>query len=391
VASSQPRGARRWSARLAASGAELLLDTAVWGVRDGHTLLTEHADGTPGAVRAAAVVLATGAHDRPVAFPGWTLPGVMTAGGAQTLVKAQRIVPGRRVLLAGAGPFLLPVAEALTAAGAQVVAVAEATRRRRWATAAPRMLRHPGRVAEYAAYRARMPAIRFLWGHLLVGVDGRGRVERATLARVDGAWRRLPGGERTVDVDAVCTAYGFLPALELARALGCALDGEAVAHDGALRTSVPHVYVAGEAAGVGGAQLALAEGAVAGRRAAGADVPAGVARRHRRAGRFAAALDDLFRPQVGLNELPDGDTVLCRCEDVTAGAVDRAAAAGVSDLAAVKLLTRCGQGPCQGRMCERIVASRLLADGAGGRYSSRVPVRPIAASTLIDDVTASRS
>jgi NADPH-dependent 2,4-dienoyl-CoA reductase/sulfur reductase-like enzyme len=162
-----------------------------------------------------------------------------------------------------------------------------------------------------------------------------------------------------------------------------------VAHDDTMRTTVPHVFVAGEAAGVGGAQLALAEGAVAGRRAAGASVPARLARRRRRAVRFAAVLDDLFRPGPGLAGLADARTVLCRCEDVTAGAVDRAVANGASSLAAVKVETRCGQGPCQGRMCERIVAERLPSPGA--RFSSRVPVRPIAMTTLIDDVTASRS
>jgi NADPH-dependent 2,4-dienoyl-CoA reductase/sulfur reductase-like enzyme len=380
----------RWSARLAASGARLLLETSVWGVRDAHTLLTEHADGTPGAVRARALVLATGAHDQAAAFPGWTLPGVMTAGGAQALVKAQATLPGRRILLAGAGPFLLPVATALAAAGAEVVAIAEATRRRSWAGAALPMLRHPRRLGEYAAYRARLRGIPFLWGHLLVRADGRGRVERATLARVDAAWRPVAGSERTLDVDAVCTAYGFQPALELARALGCELDGDAVAHDGALRTSVPHVYVAGEASGVGGAQLALLEGAAAGRRAAGAGVPAALARRRRSGARFAALLERLFRAGPGLAELADAETVLCRCEDVTAGAVDAAVAAGATDLGAIKLATRCGQGPCQGRMCERMVAARA-AVGTGARFSARAPLRPIAMTTLIDDVTATPS
>ena len=115
----------------------------------------------PGAapgVRARAVVLATGAYDRPVAFPGWTLPGVMTAGGAQALAKGQGVLPGRRVLLAGAGPFLLPVAAQLRRAGAEVVAVAEATRRRDWLRAGPRMAAHPGRLARLRAATARRSA-----------------------------------------------------------------------------------------------------------------------------------------------------------------------------------------------------------------------------------------
>jgi D-hydroxyproline dehydrogenase subunit alpha len=387
---SLPRAGRRWTRRLAASGALVLADTAVWGVRDPHTLLTESAGGKAGTVRARAVVLATGAYDRPVAFPGWTLPGVMTAGAAQALVKAQSTLPGRRVLLAGAGPFLLPVATQLRAAGAEVVAVAEATARRRWASAAPRMLAHPGRLAAYARYRARLPGVRFLWGHVLVRVDGDGRTERATLAAVDDQWRPRAGGERTVEIDAVCTAYGFVPALELPRALGCELAGDAVAHDAEMRTSVPHVYVAGEAAGVGGADLAVLEGSVAGRAAAGAAVPAVLDRRRRHGVRFAELLDALFAPGPGLAELARPDTVLCRCEDVRASEVDAAVAAGASSLSAVKIATRCGQGPCQGRMCEGLVAARLPA-GAASRYSTRLPLRPVALTTLLDDVTADPS
>jgi NAD(P)H-nitrite reductase large subunit len=180
-------------------------------------------------------------------------------------------------------------------------------------------------------------------------------------------------------VDAVCTAYGFLPSLELPRALGCALEGGAVAHDEDMRTSAPHVFVAGEAAGVGGAELAVLEGTIAGRAAAGAADDQTARRRRRHAARFAAVLDDLFRPRPGLFELPDANTVLCRCEDVTAGEVD--AAAGDS-LSALKIATRCGQGPCQGRICAELVGARL--PGAEDDFTSRPPLRPVAVSTLMD-------
>jgi len=167
--------------------------------------------------------------------------------------------------------------------------------------------------------------------------------------------------------------------------------GEAVAHDDDMRTSVPHVYVAGEAAGVGGADLAVIEGMVAGRAAAGAAVPAGVVRRRRHGSRFARLLDDLFTPGPGLTELAQPDTVLCRCEDVSAGAVDAAVAAGAASMSAIKIVTRCGQGPCQGRICEGPVAARLPRGATGSRYSGRIPLRPVALTTLIDDVTAGRS
>src|SRR5690349_3283690 len=137
---SLPRVARELCAALARSSVQVVSGATVWAApAPGELLLT----GPVARVTAAATVLATGAYDRPVAFPGWTLPGVMTAGGAQALAKGQGVVPGRRVLLAGAGPFLLPVAPQLAASGAVVGAVARATRRRDWVRVGPRMSAHP--------------------------------------------------------------------------------------------------------------------------------------------------------------------------------------------------------------------------------------------------------
>ena len=278
--------------------------------------------GPPGRVRADAIVLATGAYDRPVAFPGWTLPGALTAGAAQALAKGQGVLPGRRVLLAGAGPFLLPVASQLAARGAEVVAVAEATRRRDWLRAAPRMAAYPGRLLDYAAYRARGTAV--LWGHVIVRADGDDRVRSATLARAGPDWRPVAGTERAFAVDAVCTAYGFLPNVDLARALGCDLTATRSPTTPTCARRVPGVYVAGEASGVGGADLARVEGELAGAAAAREPDLAGLRRRRARLAGFAAVLSDLFDPRPGLDTLPAPDTVLCRCEDVTAGAVDAA-------------------------------------------------------------------
>jgi D-hydroxyproline dehydrogenase subunit alpha len=352
----------------------VLSGRSVWAAEPPGTLLL---DGPPWRVRAGAIVLATGAYDRPVAFPGWTLPGVLTAGAAQALAKGQGVLPGRRVLLAGAGPFLLPVARQLAAQGAEVVAVAEATRRRDRLRFGPRMARHVDRLVAYAAYRTSVR--RIAWGKVIVRAEGDGRVESATLAACGRDWAPIPGTERSFAVDAVCTAYGFVPNTELARALGCELAGDAVAHDDAMRTSVPGVYVAGEAAGIGGAELATVEGEIAGRAAAGA--PASSARLDKPA-HFARILADLFDPRPGLAALATPDTVLCRCEDVTAGEVDAAVAAGARTPAELKIVTRCGQGPCQGRVCERLVAARLPA---GGRYSSRAPVAPVPLAVLMRD------
>jgi thioredoxin reductase/bacterioferritin-associated ferredoxin len=381
---SLPPEARERVRELTASGARVIAGASVWGAPEPGVLLLT---GTPARVRARAVVLATGAYDRPVAFPGWTLPGVMTAGGAQALSKGQGVLPGRRVLLAGAGPFLLPVAAQLEAGGADVVAVAEATRRRDWLRASPRMASHPGRLVDYARYRTRVRKI--AWGHVIVRAEGDDRVRSATIAEAGTDWAPT-GRERSFEVDAVCTAYGFTPSVELARALGCALREDGVEHDDHMRTSVPGVFVAGEVSGIGGADLALVEGELAGDAAAdharaahdgvARDLAPLRARRAKLAG-FAAILSDLFDPRPGLVGLAGPDTVLCRCEDITAGTIDAAVAEGATTMAALKIVTRCGQGPCQGRTCERLVCERLPQPE---RFSARAPIRPIQLSVLID-------
>ncbi len=411
---SLPADARRRIADFDASGAVLLAGRSVWGVPEPGVLLLT--GGSPARVRARAVVLATGAYDRPVAFPGWTLPGAMTAGGAQALAKGQGVLPGKRVLLAGAGPFLLPVAAQLQAGGAEIVAIAEATRRRDWLAAAPRMAGYPGRLVEYARYRTSVR--RIAWGRVIVRAEGDGRVQRATIAKADPDWAPR-GGERTYEVDAVCTAYGFTPSVELARALGCELREDGVAHDEDMATSVPGVFVAGEASGIGGADLAQAEGELAGTMAAAhvaqgapaaatsdgtrpraavssdgaapraaatpgrapgaADLAALRARRAKLAG-FAGVLADLFDPRPGLLGLATPTTVLCRCEDITAGDIDDAVARGADTMSALKIVTRCGQ-PCQGRVCERLVCERLPEPE---RFSARAPIRPIPLGVLME-------
>jgi NADPH-dependent 2,4-dienoyl-CoA reductase/sulfur reductase-like enzyme len=192
-----------------------------------------------------------------------------------------------------------------------------------------------------------------------------------------------------------------VPAVELARSLGCALTTEgSVRCDDDMRTSVPHVFAAGEPTGIGGAELAGAEGAIAGAaaaahagRGAGAPPDAGLARKRRRHARFAALLADLFAPRPGLWELAAPDTVLCRCEDVTlAEARAAAASSAAGGMGAVKIASRCGQGPCQGRMCAQLVARAAGWGAEHARYSVRPPLRPIALGTLAAvEVSARRS
>lgn len=213
-------------------------------------------DGRTGVLRARKVVLATGANERAVAFPGWTLPGVLTAGAAQTLVNIHRVLPGRRVLMVGSGNVGLIVSHQLLQAGAEVVALVEA--------------RMQVNGYEVHAAKVRRAGVRILTGHTVVRAEGRERVERAVIARVDDHWHPIPGSEQILPVDVICLAVGLSPAIELARLAGCVcqyqadLGGWVPLHDENMETTVPGLYVAGDAAGVEEASVALEEGRLAG-------------------------------------------------------------------------------------------------------------------------------
>lgn len=319
-------------------------------------------------LRAQALVVATGAAELSLPFPGWELPGVMTAGAAQTLVKADGALPGQRVVVAGSGPFLLPVAATLASAGATVVAVIEASRAWDHRGLALALGRHPSKLREAGGYLATLARHRVpvRTGRAVVAAHGRDQVERVQVARLNRDW--LPGehGREELAVDAVCISYGFVPALEISRALGCADAGHperpyaaAVAGDD-MASTVPGVFLAGETTGIGGAEVAELEGVITGRSAAAylghadanaADVPTPVRRRLHRARRFAEQLDAVYRLPTGWLTWLTPDTIVCRCEEVTWSDVRSAVDQGAADLRAVKGTTRCGMGYCQGRIC----------------------------------------
>lgn len=228
------------------------------------------------AVETPALVLATGAYDRVLPFPGWDLPGVYSAGAAQALAKGQRISVGQRVVVAGTGPFLLPVAESLVGVGAEVVALLEANHPM---TVAKGMLSDPlaglGKLSEAANY-ARLLArhrIPLRHGRTVVAAHGTDRVEAVTIARLDRDWKPIPGTQERIEVDAVCVGFGFTANLELAISARCTLTegpdgGPAVQVDEHQQTTIPGIYAAGELTGIGGAALAAAEGWLAGTTAA---------------------------------------------------------------------------------------------------------------------------
>lgn len=382
------------------SGAEIRLRTTCVALGAGEAVLVE--DGLPArTVRARHVLLAPGAHDRPVVFPGWTLPGVITAGGAQTLVKSHRVSLGTRVLFAGSGPLALAFPAQLRRYGASVIAVLEAgpPPRVRDAIRLARAVRGNARLlVDALGYRTELARGRVpvRYRRIVVRAEGDDRVERVTHAAVDGDWRVIPGTEETTAVDTLCIGYGFVPSIELMRLVGCRfrfdedLGGHVVVVDEWMRTTVPGVSAAGDCTGVEGSYVAEDEGRLA---------VLGITEDERRAGpvrrrlaqkrRFRRALLPLHRVGPGIFELATRDTVICRCEELTLADLEPVLSA-TTDVNVIKGLTRAGMGLCQGRNCQRHVAALVAA-----RHSrdvseidlptARMPVRPVLLGSVADE------
>lgn len=333
-----PHSARRWLDRLARSGAEVLCGASVVDARPGFELVAQ-GGGAPLTVRAATLVIATGARERFLPFPGWTLPNVFGIGGAQALLKQGVGFAGKRVVIAGSGPLLLPVAALLARGGARVSLVAEQAPPGQVYGFAASLWRSPARALQAVAYRAAFLRVPYRTGTWATQASGEGRVEEVAITDGGRSW--------TLPCDALCTGFGLVPNVELARLLGCTLEHGRVAVDAWQRTTLPDVYCAGEPTGISGVEASLAEGEIAGLAAAGRwrEAEGQLARRDR-ARRFGARMEAAFAPREELRALPDDDTVVCRCEDVPFAQLcprwtPRQA----------KLYTRAGMGPCQGRVC----------------------------------------
>lgn len=367
---------------------EWLPESTVWAVHNGQVhVLNGPADGARRRRRTLepdALILATGAHDRVLPFPGWQLPGVFTAGAAQAFAKGERVAVGRRVLVAGAGPFLLPVAESLLGVGAEVAAVLEAnpasTVLKGWSWRAAAHVGKAGELARYAVTLARH-RVPYHPGRAVVEARGDHRVREVVTARLRADWSVVPGTERTYEVDALCVGHGFVPQPELAVAAGCVLDGGFVRVDDGQRTTAPGVFAAGELTGIGGAVTAAAEGAVAGCVAAGGRPSRELLRARDRARDFARRLAAAHPIGAAWPGWLRDDTVICRCEETPYAELKSAAEDPVAPgPQALKLGTRAGLGPCQGRMCGPAVAE--LCGGAERHH--RPIAQPIRLGELAD-------
>ncbi len=315
------------------------------------------------------LILATGARERFVPFPGWTLPGVMGVGGLQALVKSGLDPRGKRVILAGSGPLLLAVSAALASSGARVRGIYEQAALGRLAAFALTLLGRPGKLVEGVRYRLKTLRVPYRSSSWVVKAEGRGRVERVTLTDGHKQW--------SVDCDWLGCGFHLIPNLELPLLLGCQTDAGYVAVDRMQQTSVLGVACVGELTGIGGLEKALVEGQIAGWAAAERETEAlRLVPQRRRLQQFARQLDGAFALRPELRSLATAETVVCRCEDVPYSALE-----DCWTWREAKLHTRCGMGACQGRVCG--AATEFLF---GWKTSGpRPPVFPAAVSTVAAD------
>ncbi len=295
-----PSAARGWLDRLARSGATVLSGATVVDAPGPNALLVEK-DGLPQRIGFERLVLATGARELFLPFPGWTLPGVVGAGGAQALLKAGGRFDGLRVVVAGSGPLLLAVAATLRASGARVVGIAEQAPFARLAAFGASLWRHPHRVAEGLAHAATLRGVPYRTGTWVREAHGDARLERVVLsgAREGDAW----------ECDVLACGFGLVPNLELPRLLGCETTADGVVVDAAQRTSRAGTFATGELCGIAGVDHALVTGTIAGLAAAGRETTPALARLRAREAAFAARLSRAFSLRGDLLSLPRPDTI----------------------------------------------------------------------------------
>ena len=388
----------RWLERLTRSGAPIVTGASVVDAPSARRLLVDRAGGAV-VVDYGRLVLATGARELFLPFPGWTRPGVVGAGGAQALLKAGATFAGRRVVVAGTGPLLLAAADALRAAGARVVGIAEQAPFARLVAFAAQLAVRPAKVVEGLGYGARLLGTPYRTGTWVRETIGKDALEGVMVT--DG--RR----EHEWPCDVLACGFGLVANLELPRLLGCETADGAVVVDAAQRTSLPAVFAAGELTAIGGVSHALVTGSIAGLAAAGGPIDERLVRERQRETAFAARLARAFALRDELRRLARPDTVVCRCEDVPLEVVDEAGLAegrtaeeagetvggragartrapGSDASRRAKLHSRAGMGACQGRVCG---AALGFLRGAAP-FTIRPPLVPAPISVLAEPVDA---
>ncbi|MDB5299437.1 MAG: pyridine nucleotide-disulfide oxidoreductase, partial [Phycisphaerales bacterium] len=359
--------ARQWFDRVRTCNPALFRGTQIIGAIGSGKLLAE-VGGEACTFTCDRLILATGARELFLPFPGWTLPNVMGAGGLQAMVKGGLPIEGKRVVVAGSGPLLLAVAAYLRQRGADVRLIAEQTPRKNLVRFGMGLLGHPGKVRQAFLLRRELRGVRYASGCWPIMATGEGRLTSVTLSDGRTDW--------TEHCDYLACGFGLVPNTDVAALLGCEFVRGDVGVDDSQQTSVPGVYAAGEITGVGGLDLSLLEGQIAGYAAVDQlDKARGLFRARDKARGFARRLEAAFTLREELRNVPRPDTIVCRCEDVTFERLR-----GHESWLAAKLQTRCGMGSCQGRVCGPAVEALFGWE----RQSIRPPIFPADVQSLID-------
>jgi thioredoxin reductase len=372
-------------------------DAYVWGSFQGGSLsLLRHNEISLVGYRK--LLLCEGAMERSLPFPGWTLPGIMTLGGLQKLVLHERTLPGRRFVLAGCSPLLLPVASSILKAGGEIAAICDALSFSGYLELLPEFLRQRELAREAFSYY--FPVVRNMTPILrrcaVISASGHSKVERARVAELSPNGSPVPGSEKDFQTDILGVSNGFLPLGRLARLCGCEHVYDPVERcwrpktDDRMCSSLPDIYIAGDSRGIGGRHMAAIDGRLAALHMAGelGRISAPELRREvqllkkERSAiqRYASKVNRVFSFPQGLLDAMDKDTIVCRCEQVTLGDVLAGIESGYRNVNEIKR-TRIGMGLCQGRTCESIVAQIMLRKGIPveeiGYLNLRPPLSPI--------------
>lgn len=285
------------------------------------------------------LILATGARERFLPFPNWTLPNVFGAGGLQALVKSGFPVEGKKIVVAGTGALLLAVAEYLQSKGAKVLLVAEQTSAVKLLKFGLNLRREPKKIFQAVSLKRKTFGVKYLSDCYVISAEGKGKLEAVNLRRKGKTWR--------VECDILACGFHLLPQTELAVLLGCEIENDCVKVDEFQKTSARNIFCAGESTGIGGVEKSLIEGKIAGLSAIGKETEARRSFKQRaKVQSFADALNKCFALRDDLKNLPDAETIVCRCEDVRFEKLKN-----YTSFREAKLQTRCGMGACQGRIC----------------------------------------
>ena len=357
---------------------------------------------------ARSLIIANGALERIIPFPGWTIPGVIGLAASTILLKSQYVLPGQSTVVAGCGPLLIAVANGIIKSGGKVSAIIDLNSKSDWIKAFPRLLSRPDQLFKGMSWFANImkAGIKLYGGHAVTNTKQVDNVLRISIAPINSAGSILDSkNQKIVEGDCLAIGHGLFPSTEITRLLKAKhiydplKGGWVPLIDDDFRSSIPGVYIAGDATGISGAFSAVQKGRIAGMAAvrdlnvmssqkykAKIKSELIILKKNENFGKAAVRLMK-FRPE--LIQTITSETIVCRCEDVFRSEIDEAIESGARDLNQLKAWTRCGMGPCQGRTCseaiEAILASKVGSRELAGQWTGRTPLRPIPIDQIIGE------